>query len=147
MLTQKQETFCLNLFKGMSQREAWIQAGYSSKYSPAVIDVNACRMANTNKIKLRLGELNQKTEDKSVATVLERKQKLTEIIRDDYKSPITAKEKVTATTELNKMEKVYTETPTIFIEKVEINARDKIESAIARLALRAGEKEDNTGSE
>ena len=107
MLTQKQETFCLNLFKGMSQREAYLHAGYSSNQSSDTIDRHACVLANSDKVVARREELDKKAEDKSVATVLERKQKLTEIIRDDYKAPITAKEKVTATTELNKMERIY----------------------------------------
>ena len=80
-LTQKQETFTENLFKGMTQREAWIQAGYSSNYSMAILDTNACHLANTNKIKTRYNELQKKTVDESVATVLERKQILTEITR------------------------------------------------------------------
>ena len=81
LLTQKQERFTLNLFKGMSQREAYIQAGYSSNYKPAALDVNACKMANTAKVLLRLGELNQKAEDASVMSKIERKQRLSEIGR------------------------------------------------------------------
>ena len=80
-LTQKQETFAQNLFKGMSQREAWTQAGYSVKYAPSIIDVNACVLANSKKIQLRWAELNEATKDASVATVLERKQVLTEVLR------------------------------------------------------------------
>ncbi len=80
-LTQKQETFCLYLFQGVPQREAWGKAGYSTKYALPVIDVNASRLANSTKIKLRLAELRQKAEDASVANVLERKQRLTEILR------------------------------------------------------------------
>lgn len=80
-LTQKQEKFTRNLFEGMSQREAYIQAGYSTKYAPAIIDTNACILANSNKIVLRRAELNKVAEDASVGKVLERKQRLTEIFR------------------------------------------------------------------
>ena len=80
-LTKRQENFALNLFLDMPQREAWGKAGYSTNYSLAVLDVNASRLANSTKVKLRLAELRKKAEDESVATVLERKQKLTEIIR------------------------------------------------------------------
>lgn len=80
-LTQKQETFTLNLFKGMSQREAYIQAGYSSKQSPATLDRHAFDLAKSDKIVARWDELRKEAEDKSVATVLERKQVLTEIAR------------------------------------------------------------------
>lgn len=80
-LTQKQETFTQNLFKGMSQRDAWIQAGYSSSYASAIIDTNACKLANSNKIQLRWGELQKKAEDALIATVKERKQILSGIAR------------------------------------------------------------------
>jgi len=80
-LTQKQETFTQNLFKGMTQREAWIQAGYSSNYALSLVDSHACRLANRDKIKARYAELTQKAEDESIATVKERKQILTEITR------------------------------------------------------------------
>jgi len=96
-LTQKQETFAQNLFKGLTQREAWIQAGYSSKYAPAIIDVHACQLAAQDKIKVRLTELNLKTEDVTVATVKERKEKLTQIMKGDKYNPIQA------IAELNKM--------------------------------------------
>jgi len=80
-LTPKQEKFVRNLFEGMSQREAYINAGYSSKSSPAILDIRACEAAKASKVLVRLEELRKKAEDKSVASVLERKQVLTEIIR------------------------------------------------------------------
>lgn len=82
-LTQKQETFIQNLFKGMSQREAYIQAGYSSKSSVAIIDTHACVLANNDKVLVRLEELRQKVVRDSIATVEERQQILTEIARGD----------------------------------------------------------------
>ena len=80
-LTQKQENFARYLFGGLSQREAWIKAGYSSNYAPSIIDINACKLAATPKVKLRCNELNQKAEDDSVMGKLERKQRLSEIAR------------------------------------------------------------------
>ncbi|GAI87124.1 unnamed protein product [marine sediment metagenome] len=80
-LTQKQETFTQNLFKGMSQREAYIEAGYSPKSSMATIDNHACQLANSGKVVARWEELKKKVEDASIATVKERKQILTEIAR------------------------------------------------------------------
>ena len=80
-LTQKQTTFALNIFKGMSQREAWKEAGYSTRYPIAHIDRDASLLANSPKILQRLQELNKRTEDASVMDVLERKQVLTEIGR------------------------------------------------------------------
>ena len=79
MLTQKQETFCINLFKGMTQRDAWVDAGYSSKYAPAIIDTNACNLAKVNKIKTRLAELREQVASPGVMTVQQRQERLSEI--------------------------------------------------------------------
>ena len=83
-LTLRQEAFCLNLFKGMSQRDAYVAAGYSSKQSDPTIDRHACELAKTDKVKARCEELRQKAEDESVAGVLERKQVLSEIVRGRF---------------------------------------------------------------
>jgi phage terminase small subunit len=80
-LTQKQETFCLNVFQGMSQREAYLKAGYSANMALSVIDVKASELANHGKVSVRIQELRQKAEDATIADVKERKQILTEIAR------------------------------------------------------------------
>lgn len=80
-LTQKQEKFTLNLFKGLSQREAYIQAGYSSNQLPATIDRHAYELANTDKILARFNELREAAKNAAIADVEERKQILTEIAR------------------------------------------------------------------
>lgn len=80
-LTQKQETFCLNIFKGLSQREAYIQAGYSTNNSTVVQDQNACVLLKNNKVAIRLAELNKKTEDAAIADKKECMQICTEIAR------------------------------------------------------------------
>ena len=79
-LTPNQEKFTLNLFKGMYQRDAYIDA-YHPKYSLPTIDGNASRLANNEKVLSRRKELEAKVETKTVATVLERKERLTEIVR------------------------------------------------------------------
>ncbi len=79
-LTQKQETFTQNLFEGMYQRDAYIDA-YQPNYALSTIDANASRLAHNEKVLARLTVLRQKAEDATVATVLERKQRLTEISR------------------------------------------------------------------
>ncbi|KKK86818.1 hypothetical protein LCGC14_2759440 [marine sediment metagenome] len=79
-LTQKQETFTQNLFKGMYQRDAYIDA-YHPKYKLCTIDGNASRLAHNEQVLARWEELRQVAKDASVATVLECKQVLTEIIR------------------------------------------------------------------
>ena len=79
-LTQRQENFCLNILKGMTQREAYIKAGYANG-KQAVVNINACRLAQNTNVLLRLQELRQKTEDKNIMDVKERKQRLSEIAR------------------------------------------------------------------
>jgi len=80
-LTQKQENFTLNLLNDVPQREAWGNAGYSTNYSLAVIDVNASRLANSTKIQLRLAELRAQVADKAVMSLQEMLKTHTEIAR------------------------------------------------------------------
>ena len=81
MLTQRQEQFCLNIFQGMTQREAWVTAGYSGKYAVAIIDKHACELANSGKIKGRIDELRSKLADEAISTEKERRKILTQIQR------------------------------------------------------------------
>jgi phage terminase small subunit len=81
MLTQKQERFVLNLFQGLSQRDAYVKAGYSSNQLPATIDRHAAELAKTDKIQARLSDLNGKAESKAIMSVSERKERLSEIAR------------------------------------------------------------------
>ena len=80
-LTRRQEQFTLNLLAGMTQRDAYIKAGYSRKQPISVIDSNACVLAKSSKVLARQAELNQKVEANKVAGVEERKSILTEIAR------------------------------------------------------------------
>lgn len=81
MLTQKQENFVNNIFQGMTQREAWIKAGYSSKYALSIIDIHACQLAAKDKIKIRLEEMRKEVKSSLIADDIERKEILTEIAR------------------------------------------------------------------
>ncbi len=76
-LTKKQEDFCLNIFEGKTGIQSAIEAGYAFKAAVVTASENL-RKAN---IIARIAELRQRVEDESVATVLERKQVLTEILR------------------------------------------------------------------
>ena len=110
-LTPKQERFAINLFKGLSQRQAYIQAGYSSKSNGHTLDENAFKLANSNVILMRLNALQGETKDQTIADVKERKQAATKVIRIGVEKPVTAKELVMAVSELNKMEHIYDEKP------------------------------------
>ena len=85
MLTPKQEKFALNLFSGMSHRRAWIEAGYSSNYSMAVLDTHASVLAHKDKVKIRVAELQAPVDSAlisgKIATEGERKEILSEIAR------------------------------------------------------------------
>jgi len=81
ILTKKQEQFTLNIFSGMSQREAYIKAGYSINTSVAIIDSHACELAKNSKVLVRLAELREKAESDKVMSVKERKERLSEIAR------------------------------------------------------------------
>ncbi len=80
-LTQKQQRYAQFLFEGCSQREAYVKAGYSANMAVTMIDRNACELAKSTKVSARLAELRKKAEDASVMTVVERKQRLSEIAR------------------------------------------------------------------
>lgn len=80
-LTGKQEKFARLIFEGMPQRKAYIEAGYSTKNSLVSIDVHASQLTQNAKVKLRIDELKQKAENDSIMSVLERKQRLSEIAR------------------------------------------------------------------
>ncbi len=80
-LTQ-QEKFTRNIFNGMSQRAAYIDAWPSSKTnSIVVVDAKASRLARSAKVEARLEELRKRAEDASIATAIEIQQALTEVIR------------------------------------------------------------------
>jgi len=76
-LTQKQEDFCLHYFETGNATESARLAGYSPK-TAAVI---ASETLSKPYILARIEELRRKAEDATIATVVERKQKLTEILR------------------------------------------------------------------
>ncbi len=73
----KQEKYCLEYFKSGNAAAAATLAGYSVR---SIRSIASELLTNPN-IQRRLEELKKKAEDASVMTVLERKQRLTEIAR------------------------------------------------------------------
>ena len=113
-LTPKQERFALNLFKGLSQRESYIQAGYSSNTQIAGLDVHASNLANSAKVLLRLRELQEEAKDETIGDVRERQQRLTVFMREDIvnkEGEFVRTSNIQATSELNKMTHIYDEKP------------------------------------
>ncbi len=76
-LTSKQLIFCREYFGGKTATQAAIEAGYAFKTARSA----GSRLLTKGDITEYLTELQQKADDASVATVLERKQILTAILR------------------------------------------------------------------
>lgn len=74
----KWEAFAIACFKGLSETDAYIQAGYKNK---ATAQGNANRLFRRKVIQDRIKELQAKTESNAVLTVVERKKILSEIAR------------------------------------------------------------------
>ena len=99
LLTQKQEDFCLNYVKLRNGTNAAINAGYSPSTSHSIATENLQKPA----IIQRITALRQIKSDDTIATETERKQIATAIIREQIKTPVTAKEQIMAIKELNLM--------------------------------------------
>jgi phage terminase small subunit len=79
-LSKKQEEFAQGLFEGLSQRQAFIRAGYSHEgKSEHYLDIEACRVAKNPSVKERLKELRQSAEEESVYTVTRLIQEFSEL--------------------------------------------------------------------
>ncbi|WP_245273379.1 terminase small subunit [Phyllobacterium sp. UNC302MFCol5.2] len=68
MLTARQEAFCRNLARGLSQYEAYTRAGYRSKGRNAA-DAHAARLVRNGKVKTRLIELKGRAAKRTEKTV------------------------------------------------------------------------------
>ena len=83
-ISVKQERFVQNLFSGLSQRDAYVDA-YNPGYAISTVDSAASRLANDVKVKARLHELTTQVSDKLVNTKvmseIERHEILSEIAR------------------------------------------------------------------
>lgn len=111
-LTVKQVKYCQNRAKGLTQRESYIKAGYSSNQKPNSIDVNASDLEKMEKIKKKIEELQRRADNGCILTTEQRKQALADFYLDDTKSD---KDRLKAIDLLNRMSGDY-------IDKKEINA-------------------------
>lgn len=114
-LTSKQKKFCENLAKGMSDTEAFINAGYSKK--------NAQKNAYHEKVKPHVFEyfkkLTEPHEKETALNISQIKEKLTEIINDDDNSTC---DKLKAIDLLCKISGVYNK-DTYEIKKAELELK------------------------
>ena len=78
LTNQKQERFCLHVIKGYSDTEAYSLAGYKNKEPGKA----AFTLRKNTEVVARIAELQSEAKDETVASVLERKRLLTEIMRE-----------------------------------------------------------------
>ena len=107
-LTPKQERFAQLVAAGATQIQAYRDAGYSfNNASLNGLYVNASALANNTKVALRITQLRAPSARPAEASIAERREVLASIIRDDHRTPLTAKEKIYAIAELNKLDGSY----------------------------------------
>ena len=106
-LTVKQEKFITSYVQTGNAQQSAIDAGYPPKSAHSIATENLQKPAIIERRK----ELEAQINSPKIADVKERKEKASEIIRAEVKSPVTAKECISAIAELNKMEHIYDEKP------------------------------------
>ncbi len=111
-LTTKQKKYCQYRADGMSQRQAYISAGYSNRQKDSSIDCNAYQLERIKKVKEKIEDLQKKADNGCILTVEQRKQALTDIYIDSTQS---TKDRLKALDLLNRMNGDY-------IDKKEISA-------------------------
>lgn len=129
-LNVKQEKFIQGIINGLSQRQAYKEA-YEVDYDDNAIDINASKLFNTAKVKLRYEELLQEIEDKNIMSAKERMKWLSDVVRgnikqtsynsngEEYENEAYISDKLRAIDTLNKMSGEYT-------TKVEANVNTEI---------------------
>jgi phage terminase small subunit len=110
-LTVKQEKFCVNYFKLGNATQAAILAGYSENSANEIAAENLTKPSIIERMNL----LKQGYELGSILSVTQRKEKLSQIISKGELDPksITPRDRISATSELNKMEHIYSEAPQV----------------------------------
>ena len=103
----KQEKFVQGLASGLSQRVAYREAFPTSKnWKNNTVDARACELAKDSKVIVRLKELQQLSTSKAIMTATQRKEWLTDLIKDEDEE---TKDRLKALDILNKMDGEYTE--------------------------------------
>lgn len=121
MLTAKQEKFCQNIVKGMTQVDAYRDAYNTSKSADKTVHENACRLAADSKIVARVNELRKQIATDSIMSAQERLEWLTNLVHD---SVTNTDAKLRALEIMNKMTGEY-------VTKVEAQvAVEKLEDLI-----------------
>lgn len=101
----KHEKFAQGIASGLSQRKAYRAAFPSSKkWKDTTVDNRASELAKTSEVLGRLKELSDQASSKAVMTITERKEWLSNIVRDEAEE---RKDQLKAVDILNRMEGAY----------------------------------------
>ena len=84
--TQAQQAFARYVFEGMSYVDAYRKLGYGAGQSNDILYNNASRMARGRMVKFLLKGLNMQANLGTVMTEQERRERLSEIAREDIHS-------------------------------------------------------------
>lgn len=82
MLTAKEEKFCMNIVKGMTQIDAYKNSYDAKNMKDDTIYVRASELIKKSKISVRIEELREKASNKAIMTAIRRKEWLTQQIED-----------------------------------------------------------------
>ena len=101
----RHERFCLAILKGMSQKDAAIQAGFK----PSRARKTASELVTKRDIKARIEALQEEAKGDGILTVKERKERLTKLAQEDNTGQYgyARGSNIQAIAELNKMEGEY----------------------------------------
>lgn len=103
----RHEKFAQCLAKGMSQRKSYRAAFPSAEeWKDETVDSKASVLAKNGKVLERLEELAKESSSKAVMSVTERKEWLSEIIRNEYEKTT---DRIKAVDTLNRMDGAYVE--------------------------------------
>lgn len=104
MLTQKQEKFCQNIVKGMSQSDAYRDAYPGTKMSDKSIWEKSSTLSKNVKVRERIKELRDAQAVPAIMTLNERLEWLSKLIRSKKED---TSDKLKASDQMNKIEGVY----------------------------------------
>ena len=123
-LTNKQEKFVQGLIKGLSQRQAYIEAyPNAAKWTDKSVDSRASNLLKTDKVLTRYQELAKKAEDEAIMSSKERKKWLSDIVTtgemtvNNIRIPVKAADRLKAMDILNKMDSEYIEKHEVAIQE------------------------------
>ena len=105
-LTPKQEKFIQECLATGNASEAYRRAYDAEKMSPAVINVKASELLKNGKVAVSLQELREASMTGAVATLIERKEWLSSVVRGDEEQAKFS-DRLRALDLLNQMEAIY----------------------------------------